>query len=247
MLKSFIQEYQVVGSCNGLICMADALHFNPLIGNFLDLPKAKEHPGREVAFAFGSHLTTKEYKVVQLLYFVNNDHGCGLVKLYFQVFTRGTETWRSFGSFHLSLDQDPSEVLLNWALHLVTTRCKASHLPGPCLRIISFDIAKETVVEIPLPARGSLDICNYNLVVLGQCLSAAVCGSDGSIELWIMKECDVKKSWIKDYVIGAYLPISLSQTAGRPLYSRPWKKSKQSKGAVQVVGTPRMERLCCNT
>ncbi|XWS28506.1 hypothetical protein CRYUN_Cryun25bG0075500 [Craigia yunnanensis] len=176
---------------------------NPFTGNFVELPKAYEYPGREVALGFGYHPTTKEYKVVQLLYFVNIDHGCWLMKSDFQVFTLGTDKWRSLGSLPLSLDQNPSEALLNGALHWVTMRHQAPCVPGPCVKIISFDIAKETFREIPLPPCGSLDICNNHLVVLGQCLSGAVCGSDGT----------------------------------PPPYSRPWKKSTQSKGAVQVVCT----------
>ncbi|XVF19617.1 hypothetical protein REPUB_Repub11eG0126200 [Reevesia pubescens] len=152
-LKSLIPEYQVVGSCNGLICIADALYFNPMIvcnpltGNLVELPKSNEYPERERISRF-LHLA---------------------------------ETWRSLGSLPLSLDQNPSEALLNGALQW--------------------------------------------------CLSAAVCGSDGVIEIRIMKEYNVKESWMKDYVIGTYLPISLNQTASRP----PWKKSTQSKGDVQVV------------
>lgn len=30
-LKSIMAEYQVVGSCNGLLCVSDAFYFNPII------------------------------------------------------------------------------------------------------------------------------------------------------------------------------------------------------------------------
>ncbi|OMO76917.1 hypothetical protein COLO4_25431 [Corchorus olitorius] len=241
-LKSFINEYQIVGSCNGLICLADALYFNPMIvcnpltGNVIELPKANEYPRREVALGFGYHPTTKEYKVVRLLYSVNIHHGIWSMKSDFQVLTLGTKTWRRLESLPLSLDQNPSKALLNGALHWVTARNKTTCFPGPGLKIISFDLANETFREIPLPSCGSLDVCNFELVVLGQCLSAAVCHSDGSTEIWRMKEYGVKESWIKDYVIRAYMPISLNPTAASALmYARPWKKSTESKGVVQVV------------
>ncbi|XP_021278596.1 F-box protein At3g07870-like [Herrania umbratica] len=210
-LNSFSPEYQVVGSCNGLICVPNALYFNPmivcnpLIGNFVELPKPNESLGREVAPGFGYHPTTKECKVVRLLYFVNIDHGSWLIKSNFQVFTLGTKTWRSLGSLPLSLDQNPSEALLNGALHWVTTRHKAACAPGPGLKIISFDIR----------------------------LFGAMCRSDGSVEIWVMGEYNVKESWVKDYVIGAYLPITLNQTV-RPPYSRPRKRCSSLGGSLML-------------
>ncbi|OMO76949.1 f-box family protein [Corchorus olitorius] len=68
-----------------------------------------------------------------------------------------------------------------------------------------------------------------------QCVSATVCHSDGSIEIWRMKQYGVKESWIKDDVIHGYMPIILNSTEASSMYARPWKKSTESKEVVQVV------------
>ncbi|KAM1227612.1 hypothetical protein ACFX2I_006852 [Malus domestica] len=107
------------------------------------------------------------------------------------------------------LEQGPAEALLNGTVHWVTTRHK--HQPGPGLHIVSFDVAEEKFKEIERPGCGSLDICNFHLVVIYGCLSAVVCHDRGQIDIWVMKEYGVKESWTKEYVIRDRLFRSLSQ------------------------------------
>lgn len=69
---SNMQEYQVVGSCNGLVCISDALYFDPIYvcnifsGDYIELPKTNLHHHLEQvhrcnsALGFGYFQTTKE-------------------------------------------------------------------------------------------------------------------------------------------------------------------------------------------
>lgn len=103
-----------------------------------------------------------------------------------QVLTLGSNAWRSSVCALWKLEQGPAEALLNGALHWVTTRHK--HQPSPGLHIVSFDVAEEKFKEIERPGCGSLDICNFHLVVIYGCLPAVVCHDGGQIDIWVMTE-----------------------------------------------------------
>lgn len=150
-----------------------------------------------------------------------------------QVLTLGSNAWRISVSPRCKLEQGSSEALVNGNLHWVTTRHK--HRPGPCLRIVCFDLAEEKFREIESPGCGSINNCNFHLVVLGGCLSAVVCHDDGKIDIWIMKEYGSKESWTREYVIGESLFRSLSERRNSRPSSRIWKRPTLSKGKIQVL------------
>ncbi|KDO46586.1 hypothetical protein CISIN_1g016367mg [Citrus sinensis] len=241
-VNSIMAEYQVVGSCNGLLCVSDALYFNPIIvcnpftGSYLELAKATQHAQEELAFGFGCNSSTMEYKVVRIVFNFNTyrslrDRGWPR-KSDVEVLTVGIDhTWRYLGPVPWRLNPGASEALLNGSLHWVTMRYKNN--PGPRLRIMSFDLAEEDFGEIGLPDCGSLSVCNFHLVVLRGCLSAVHCLDDKGMEIWIMKEYKVRESWSKDYIIGTYLPASLRENA-RP-HLEMLKKSGLGRGSSQVV------------
>ncbi|XP_041009522.1 F-box protein At3g07870-like [Juglans microcarpa x Juglans regia] len=64
-------EFDVVGSCNGLLCLSDPLFsdalyiHNPFSRNYQVLPKSIQYLNQELDFGFGFHPTTKEYKVIK--------------------------------------------------------------------------------------------------------------------------------------------------------------------------------------
>ncbi|KAF3973601.1 hypothetical protein CMV_002999 [Castanea mollissima] len=72
--------------------------------------------------------------------------------------------------------------------------------------IISFDLADEKFREVPSPDGNGLSRCNYHLVVLGGCLSAAVYCHYGKLDIWVMEKYGVKESWIKKFNLGNYVP-----------------------------------------
>ncbi|BFG34933.1 hypothetical protein CerSpe_212070 [Prunus speciosa] len=234
-------EFHVVGSCNGLLCISNALYFNPLLvfnpltTNYIRLPNTTQYPKQqEVAFGFGFHPTTMEYKIVWISY-LNNTYQSHQLPLQsrVQVLTLGLNAWRISVSPRCKLEQGSSEALVDGNLHWVTTRHK--HRPGPCLRIVCFDLAEEKFREIESPGCGSLNICNFHLVVLGGCLSAVVCHDDGKIDIWMMKDYGSKESWTKEYVIGESLFRSLSERRNSRPSSRIWKRPTLSKGKIQVL------------
>ncbi|KAJ8750015.1 hypothetical protein K2173_013930 [Erythroxylum novogranatense] len=189
-VTSILPDHNIIGSCNGLLCISDVLHIdpmyilNPFVGSHTRLPRPISYHEQEVTLGFGYHPITKEYKVVRITSYVNKDSYLSLVGWFeesdVQVFTLGMKAWRSIGTIAWRIDGISSEALSNGALHWVTMR--REYLPNHSLHIVSFDLGEERFKEIELPSCGSLSSCNFHLISLQGCLSAAVCCPEGQIE-----------------------------------------------------------------
>ncbi|KAI4322481.1 hypothetical protein L6164_022172 [Bauhinia variegata] len=237
---SNMPDYQVVGSCNSMLCLHDAFFFDPIYvydtinGNYFELPKSnqlKSGPRQKLALGFGGNPANMEYKIVRVVYFPVPGVG-SYDDSEVQIFTIGTEAWRSLGAILWTLDSC-SEALLNGALHWVTKR----HIfpPGPCLHIISFNLAEEAFKEIELPTCKNFNIDNFHLVALRGCLSAVMSNKDGELEIWVKRFYNVMNSWRKEYVIRVNVPAGLKRRLAQVL--RNWKAAtlRLSKGAIQVL------------
>ncbi|XP_017216878.2 F-box protein At3g07870 [Daucus carota subsp. sativus] len=124
-----------------------------------------------------------------------------------QICNVASNTWKSIGSIpcgfkrpsteHFSSPQDI--FCLNGRLYWLMGSEGQYCIP----RIICFDLSSEQFHEVLKPACGGLNKPNYLLLVSGECLSAAVYLNNGEVEIWIMKEYNVKESWIREFVIEA--------------------------------------------
>ncbi|XP_031262175.1 F-box protein At3g07870-like [Pistacia vera] len=216
-----LPEYEVIGSCKCLLCLCDSLTktqfyiYNPFTRDHKQLLKSIEFPIREVAFrfGFGSHPITKEYKVLKIVYHrtkprtVRNPVQIYRPESQVQIFTLGSPAWRSLGKIPYVLREISSQVLVSGRLHWQTWPQRY----GPDRSLISFDLADEQFRVVPKPTCGGLDGCSFSLVALGGCLSAAVSHKNGQIEIWVMKDYDVKESWTKDFSIGTHVPRGLEK------------------------------------
>ncbi|CAK9315499.1 unnamed protein product [Citrullus colocynthis] len=209
-------EYDVVGSCNGFLCLSDSLYndklfvYNPFTRDYLELPKTKEFSNPDVVCGIGFHPQTKHLKVVKIVY----SRGFRRIQRRFhhsevQVFTLGSCNWRSIGRISHHVAQGQSPAVVKGRLHWVSLP-RRHHLGRT---IVSFDLASEEFIDIPKPDFGSLSRCNFHLVILNDCLSAAVYCSHGKMEIWVMKQYGVKESWVKSFNIGSYMPKALKQEA----------------------------------
>ncbi|KAJ9169984.1 hypothetical protein P3X46_018121 [Hevea brasiliensis] len=234
-------EFDVVGSCNGLLCLADSLYndavyvYNPFTRKHIELPKSLKYPDQEVVFGFGFHPKTEQYKVVKIVYYRNSHSGYPRARRLVypqsevQILTLGSPKWRSLGKIPFQLVRRPSEALVNGRLHWVSRHRRYN----PARLLVSLDLADEQFREVPKPDSGSLSRRNYHLAVLRGCLSAAVYCSYGRLEIWVMKEYNVKESWVKEYSIGTYMPKGLKQNLDRP--SKIWKSALNGR-VVRVLG-----------
>ncbi|KAH0735613.1 hypothetical protein KY285_011320 [Solanum tuberosum] len=100
--------------------------------------------------------------------------------------------------------------MLNGKMHWLS---RLRDYDGPLVRhIISFDLADEVFDEVDFgfDFRFTHEL---QLAVVGGCLAVVLIGR--GLEIWVMKEYNVKESWIKEFTIGSYTPYPNSVT--RPL------------------------------
>lgn len=77
-LKSSISEYHIVGSSNGMLCIASALHSKPIFAcnpfgrDFIELREPFNYLDQEVALGFCYHPTTEECKLVWIAFFLKH-------------------------------------------------------------------------------------------------------------------------------------------------------------------------------
>lgn len=226
-----MEEFNVVGSCNGLLCLSDSLYkdliyiCNPFTGDYKELPKTMQYEDQEVVCGFGLHPGTNEYIVVKIVYHCNRANSGfsptpriripGHLKSDVLAFSLSSNAWRSIGQVPCLIERQYSQATFtNGRLHWLT-RSMHQNIGG--LLIVCYDLADERFHEVPRPNFSVQNAHNYRLAELRGCLCAVVCML-GELEIWVMKEYNVKESWIKEFRMGAYLPELLlnqwSQSVG---------------------------------
>ncbi|GMI73307.1 F-Box Protein92 [Hibiscus trionum] len=209
----------LVASSNGLLCLFNSsVHIcNPLTMDSVEIPNLLRDHGISGVLGFGFSPTTKEYKVVEIIYRRKrlrlHPHPADSNPFQSQVriLTLGSSQWRSLGMAPYHFIQRPSQVTVNGRLHWI------SH-PGNVViyhRIISFDLTAEQFQEVPRADYMTLDRRFLDLVVLRGHLCVAATNASCGLDIWAMKEYNVKESWVKEFVIGGYLPEELRHSSYR--------------------------------
>ncbi|GLU15677.1 hypothetical protein SLE2022_321490 [Rubroshorea leprosula] len=206
----------LVGSCNGLLCLSlidgsseshSLLIYNPFVGGAVRVPPANRFPYQSEVFGFGFHPRTGEFKVVRIVWFALGEEDVEEVEeLMVQVFTVGTTEWRTKGATAPQLADviGPPEALVEGSLHWVTSVGMGGD--GPIFGIISFELADEVFEEIPHPPCQRFVSRDYSLSVLNGCLSAAGLVDTLHFDIWVMKQYNVKESWVKQFSFDSCLP-----------------------------------------
>ncbi|XP_039049276.1 F-box protein At3g07870-like isoform X2 [Hibiscus syriacus] len=200
----------LVGSSNGLLCFDNISQIhtcNPLTGDLVELPKLARNPGELGILGFGFSPTKKEYKVVEIAYqrrrFRTESYhpASNSFQPWVRILTLGGSQWRSLGMVSYKFVRPISQVIVSGRLHWITQ-------PGIIMnnRVISFDLTAEQFQEVPQPDYGTLNKQFYELVVLRGHLCAAVPNASLGLDIWVMKEYNVKESWVKEFIIGGSLP-----------------------------------------
>ncbi|XVF21085.1 hypothetical protein REPUB_Repub12eG0060300 [Reevesia pubescens] len=212
----------LVGSCNGLLCFCNSsgIHIcNPLTKNFIELPKLSRDPGEVGTLGFGFSPATKEYKLVEIVHQRKRPRVNHLA-ISFQsqvlVLTLGDSRWRSLGMVPYRFIRQQSQVMVSGRLHWISQPVNYNMDN----QLMSFDLTAEHFQEVPKPVCGSLDGRLFELVVLQGHLCAAASNASGGLEIWVMKEYNMKESWIKEFNIGGYLPKELQHINARTRFPR---------------------------
>ncbi|CAJ2638483.1 unnamed protein product [Trifolium pratense] len=197
-------SYYIVGSCNGILCLANyydecfVLLWNPSIRKFKELPPFQKPDlisHCRMSSGFGYDPISDKYKVVVVLVFCVPDSSGNLVdKTEVKVHTLGTNFWTSihefpFGGIPVELSGKFVSGTINWLASKVWPR------KNPCF-IVSLDLRNESYQEILQPDYGEVNVNKLSLGVLKDCL-CMISGHD----VWLMKEYGNKVSWIKLFTV----------------------------------------------
>lgn len=227
--QHMLPRFEIVGSCNGLLCVSDyelddpVYIYNPFTRVYKQLPpKGMEHLNGKIlrsVFGFGFHPKTNVYKVIKIVYYEGSAFEIPDMNRKPDVYvaTLGTNAWRNKGQTHYQLTGVQSEALVNGKLHWLTNYYLLEG--GKCQDIISFDLLSEEFQELPRPDFEGMNKHKCHLVALRGLLSAVISYDDGTNEIWMMKNYNAKESWSREFVIGKYIPrifITFGQFSGFP-------------------------------
>jgi F-box interacting protein len=165
----------------------------------------------QTSYGFGYDHVNDNYKVVIILnYYI----GVTLeIKTEVQVYTFSTNCWRNIGEF--PFDGIPAELsgkFVGGTIYWLACKDQGTR-KSPCF-IVSFDLENESFQEVPKPDYGNVDENFVNLGVLRDCL-CLICGHD----IWLMKECQNKESWIKLFTVSYMRDPSKSYVLDKAIYS----------------------------
>ncbi|XP_059650512.1 F-box/kelch-repeat protein At3g06240-like isoform X2 [Cornus florida] len=204
-------EFDIMGSCNGLILVSDGdgvkLLLNPSTREGKELP---DSPFRHQTFSvytmygLGYDSSTDDYKVVTIEGKEDidddddddddRDDDDDFINSIVSVYSLKTDSWRRIEN--VPCDDSPLEpcslVLVNGCLHWLSYTSSGSFV------VSAFDLGDEKfrVVETPCSPDQSNFLC-FNLGVFGGCLCMCVSLSGDQIDFWVMKEYGVTESWTK--------------------------------------------------
>ncbi|KAK6146786.1 hypothetical protein DH2020_020655 [Rehmannia glutinosa] len=225
-----LPEFNIIGSSNGLLCLINTLFpesiylYNPFTRDHLEIPNNFESRDQVVVYGFGFHPITNDYKVIKITYYTASfyHHMAGLFRGFRQNFGRQlsevqlyslrSNVWTNKGVVPYRLEKWSSPgVLVSGRLHWVSRW--GNYYDGRLQRVIvSFDLADDSFNVIKHPGSNPGPVGRWascHLADLNGCLTATVPCGHGAFSVWIMKEYGVNESWVNEYNIGVYYPVSM--------------------------------------
>ncbi|KAG6396682.1 hypothetical protein SASPL_142837 [Salvia splendens] len=202
----------VVGSCNGIICLAidedDVFLWNPATRKSKQLPSAvvEMKPGFYYSWGFGYCELEGDYKVVGL--FCDYDDG-GLRESVVKIYSLRADSWKRIGDFSFGVPYDDTGKFAGGKLHFAASKGMEF---GSSWNIVSLDLESEAygIVEQPSYGEGFSD---FSLELLGGCLSILYVYEMKRTDLWVLKEGE--ESWAR------VASIPYSSGLGNYVYSNP--------------------------
>ncbi|KAL2928690.1 F-box protein CPR1 [Bienertia sinuspersici] len=204
---------EIVGSCNGLLCLSngeeDGLNgtiiYNPATKKHRQLPVSPiEFPDdilpsvERLIYGFGYDKVHDDYKLVRVIQFYcgNPDFFDSEVKVY----SLKANCWRRIKDFpreyYLSYKRAWG-VYVNGCLHWVVSKNPES---DGSKYIMAFDLGSEKLKMVPKP-KPLCGKCHLNVEVLRGCLGVLCNYFPIRSDLWIMEQYGVEGSWVKLFSI----------------------------------------------
>ncbi|CAA3002957.1 F-box At3g07870-like [Olea europaea subsp. europaea] len=239
------------GSVNGLICLRDSNYehesvyiCNPITREYVRLPSPKgvvRYPSM-ATYGFGVSRVSSEYKVVRVFHDQVLDpvrQTCiRIPRSECHVYTLGTGSWRSINGNMLNFAYGRRcrsvGLFFNGNIHWLIKDLDDTHEMISC-----FNLENEVFQPFPAPFPGMEGLLG-SLGVLHDCLCLCDNTSHCEINIWVMKEYGVEKSWNRQFVI-----TKMTELTGPTLeVVYPFKIFKD--GVIMVLWGDFFMLYCCN-
>ncbi|KAL1558848.1 hypothetical protein AAHA92_09263 [Salvia divinorum] len=186
----------IVGSCNGLVCVAVSAYsvvlWNPTTRSMKLIPETDTDPDRDsISYGFGYDELHDDYKVVE----VSGDK-CQLTGEYetqVKIYSVRINSWKIMSNWPLRYSCYGTGKFMYGAIHW-----------SVCSFIVSHDLATDSLVQLPMPNFDDNDDFRLDVEILNGCL-AACCEYNVYMDIWVMKEYATRESWSKLVRISFFL------------------------------------------
>ncbi|KAH0707238.1 F-box/kelch-repeat protein At3g23880-like [Solanum tuberosum] len=203
--------FNVLGSCNGLIFLADYLEcsllWNPTTRMHKNLPDIRPRWKKYyVEYGFGYDELRDDYKVLGIFY-----NRCGLDGGEVKIYSLKSDSWTSvdyIGEEILNTSDSNRKMRLGYSGFFVNGKLHWDTItfgPNPgdvcrCRDIIYFDLANEKWEKVEKPSYGVGETDLY-MGTLGSDLCVFRDYNETQLGVWVMNGYGVKESWIKKFTI----------------------------------------------
>ncbi|XP_059305625.1 F-box/kelch-repeat protein At3g23880-like [Lycium ferocissimum] len=200
------RKVEIVGSVNGLICLAIDKEgwflWNPSLRKFKKLSDSgTTFSGRHYAMhGFGYDELHNDYKVVGISRILGSDNSRH-VEL--KTCSLKSDSTRIIHDFHIGVQIDKCGVFVNGRLHWANnTSHRLRSYNG--WDIICFDLADGKLGKVEKPSYGDGD---FDFTPCPGALGSDLClfcdnrGTQADVDIWVMKTYGVKESWTKIFTI----------------------------------------------
>ncbi|KAM3382840.1 hypothetical protein P3S68_008415 [Capsicum galapagoense] len=146
--------------------------------------------------------TTNKYKVIKVIKCFSHSY-----RLDVEVLTLGSNSWTFVGKIPYKISPNSQGIMLNGKIHWSTQYGKYNGRHDRL--IVSFDSDDDVFGAVPKVDFGVGPRFRFTLSVLGVCLAVFLhlpFKNGGGYEIWVMREYNVKESWVKEFIIGDYIP-----------------------------------------
>ncbi|KAL6536574.1 hypothetical protein OROGR_001818 [Orobanche gracilis] len=192
-MKNHHSAVWVVGSCNGLVCVAidedDIFLWNPATRLSKKLPpvSVQLRQGFYYIWGFGYDESDDDYKVVGVFcVFRDGSHYDSVVKIY----SLRTDSWKIIESFKGGVPLHDSGKFASGKLHFPATHEFSDW------NIVSLDLNSEDYGTVEQPNYGEV-FFDASLGVLRGCLCVICNYENVRSDVWVLKEYGIKESWTK--------------------------------------------------
>ncbi|XP_024639165.1 F-box protein At3g07870 [Medicago truncatula] len=205
-----IDKFDIVNSCNGLLCLSDPSFGNPIVicnpvtGEFIRLPESTTNRTRvrmQGQAGFGFQPKTNEYKVISVwIRHVKHANQWVFERVILEINTLGTTSWRNVEvDPQISFSSLKYPTCVNGALHWI-------RFEGQQRSILVFCFENERLQSFPSPPHvfGNHNVFCCRPISMGELKGFLyICDPTfiSNVSMWVMNEYGIGESWTKIYNI----------------------------------------------